>query len=193
MRATVLLLAAIAALCATARADVGMPVQAELSYVQSTAPFRGVAVDNGPLSPGLQRWKLSTAPLEQKIFAVDGRALDAPVTRETYIRLTQTDPFSLLPLASSNDLTRVLSPREYRDYRFAQPAAVVEQRPLRLIVHFYRGRFAAYEVLEPSVRSRAGQDRFEWRSFSLTELGHAIAAARACNNGADCAAFPFSR
>lgn len=179
---------------AGARADVGGSVRDELAYVQSTMPFRGVAVDNGPIAGGLQRWKLSTAPGDQQMFAIDGVSRSGRVVREYYIRMTQSDPFSLMPGASEgqHDLASVLTQREYRDFTNAAAVARVDERPARTIAHFFRGRYAAYEVLEPATRIRGGEDRFEWRSFPVSELTHAIVRAKACDNGDDCAAFPFA-
>lgn len=41
----------------SALADVGGDVQSELTYVQSSEYFKNVAVVNGPIEAGLQRWK----------------------------------------------------------------------------------------------------------------------------------------
>jgi len=92
-------------------------------------------------------------------------------------------------LDSERDLGALLSPREYSDLVRAEAIATVNEAPLHLTAHFYRGTFAGYEVLEPSVRSRGKPDRFEWRSFTLSELPHAIALARQCNDGEDCSAW----
>lgn len=104
--------------------------------------------------------------------------------------MTQTDPFSLRADAPEGeaDLRGALSPREFADFTHAAAAATAAEPPLHLVAYFYRGRFAAYEVIEPTRRTY-GPDRFEWRSFALSSLTQEIALARKCDNGDDCAAW----
>ena len=174
------------------RADVGGSVRSQLALVENSIEFRNGQVDSGPIAGGLQRWKFATMNgAEQQMFTIDGVGVDEDIVRETYDRITSNDPFSLQQRAvdSERELRRLLSPREYSDFAHAAAIATVNEAPVRLTAHFYRGSFAGYEVLEPSVRSRGTPDRFEWRSFTLSELPHAIALARQCNNGEDCAAW----
>lgn len=177
-----------------ARADVGEPVQTAIARVQSfSRQFQAAAVDRGNLSqPHTARWKLTRqSGDERSILAFDADTRTNAIVRETYIRFTEIDPYSFRPsdAAGSADLRDALSPREYADFRAAASATTVEQTPLHALAHFYRGKFAAYEVIEPDVRRRVRVDRFEWRSFALNQLGRAVAAARNCNNGEDCAAW----
>ena len=83
----------------------------------------------------------------------------------------------------------MISAAQRADFENAAQVATVVESPLHLTATFYRGRNVAYEVLEPNARKRGGPDRFEWRSFRLAELQAAIVAARACDNGEDCAAW----
>jgi hypothetical protein len=191
MRIPVLVLACCALLPTGALGDVGASVRSELTYVESSTHFRNGAVVNGAIGGGLQRWKLSASDLEQYIFTIDGQSLDGRVTREVYIRMTQIDPFSLKANApeGEQDLHSILTPREFADFGHAASAATITEPPVHLIAYFYRGTFAAYEVIEPTRRQDGSPDRFEWRSFPLSQLQHAIALARRCDNGDDCAAW----
>lgn len=63
MRTALLLIACAITLAATALADVGADVQSELIFIQSSSLFRNVAVVNGRIGGGLQRWKLSSSDL----------------------------------------------------------------------------------------------------------------------------------
>ncbi|HET9030983.1 MAG TPA: hypothetical protein VFN49_12490 [Candidatus Aquilonibacter sp.] len=175
-----------------ARADVGEPAKAVITRVQSSKQFAGVPSEHGAL-PGqhLERWKFMTANLEQRVFAVDAKSIGAPVARETYIRVTQIDPYSLRPgqITGEPDLADVLSPAEYRDFQRAAVIATIREEPLALVAYFYRGRNGGYEVLEPSKRRYGSPDRFEWRSFPRGQLDAMMKAARSCDNGSDCAAW----
>ncbi len=178
--------------CVSARADIGEPAIAEITRLQSSMQFKNVGTDHGPIAgKDLQRWKFETASLEQIVFSVDAKNENAPVVRETYVRVTDMDPYSLRPGQSTGrtDLGDVLSPRELLDFSRAAAAGTIEEKPAHLVAFFYRGRFAAYEVLEPQPRRAGLQNRFEWRSFELSELDAVMKAARSCDNGPDCAAW----
>jgi len=175
---------------ASARADVGEPAFAEITRLQSSAQFKSVGMDHGPLNgQRLQRWKFETASSEQIVFAVDAKDIHSPVVRETYVRVTAMNPYSLRPGQATGraDLGDVLSPRELIDFSSSAGHGKIEEKPLHLLAYFYRGAFAAYEVLEPQTRSAGPQGRFEWRSFPLSQLDAVMKAARSCNNGPDCA------
>jgi len=178
------------AICTSvALADVGGSVRNEIARVQFSQRFKNVAVDHGPIAGGLQRWQFAIANLESRSFTIDGPGLDGAVARETYITKTQEDPYTLRPGPDQTELREVLSPREYSDFTHAALVATVAEAPIHVVAYFYRGAFAAYEVLEPSRRSYGSPDRFEWRSFRLTELQRTMAKARNCDNGEDCAAW----
>ena len=191
MRIPVLILACCALLPAGAPGDVGGSVRSELAYIESTTHFRNGTVVNGAIGGGLQRWKLSTSDLEQHIFTIDGPSLDGRVVREVYIRMTQIDPFSLKANAPEGvqDLRSILTPREFADFGHAASAATITEPPVHLVAYFYRGAFAAYEVIEPTRRLYGSPGRFEWRTFPISQLHQAIALARKCDNGDDCAAW----
>lgn len=179
-------------LAATARADVGEPAKAEITRLQGSVQFRNVSSDRGSIAGGkLERWKFETAGLEQRVFTVDAKNINAPVVRETYVRVTGADPYSLRQGQSTghDDLRDVLSPRELSDFSRAAALPRIEERPLHLMAFFYRGKHAAYEVLEPQPRRQGLQNRFEWRSFALSELNALMKSARSCDNGPDCAAW----
>lgn len=178
-------------LAAAARADVGEPAKAEITRLQASAQFKNVSSDHGPIAgQKLERWKFETSNVEQAVFTVDAKNINAPVVRETYVRVTGADPYSLRQGQSTgyNDLRDVLSPREYLDFSRAAAVSRIAEKPLQLTAFFYRGKHAAYEVLEPQPR-RQGMNRFEWRSFALAELNVVMKAARSCDNGPDCAAW----
>lgn len=149
--------------------DVGGNVRDELAHVQISSQFKDVAVDHGSIGGGLERWKLATSDVEQHIFTIDGHGLNGRVERETYVRITGIDPYGLQPndAGAQHGLRDVITPREYADYSGASFVGKVTETPLHLYAYFYRGRFAAYEVLEPQRRSVGVLDRFEWRSFPL--------------------------
>ena len=182
--------AAFSMLSASARADVGEPAFAEITRLQSSPQFKSVGIDHGPLAgQKLERWKFETASLEHIVFTVDAQNINAPVVRETYVRVTGMDPYSLRAGQQTGraDLGDVLSPRELFDFSRAAALTPIEEKPLHLMAYFYRGRFAAYEVLEPQPHRQQSQNRYEWRSFALSELNAVMKAARSCNNGPDCA------
>lgn len=175
-----------------ARADVGEPAIAVITRLQSSAQFKNIATDHGPVAGrNLQRWKFETASVEHIVFTIDAKNANAPVVRETYVRVTDVDPYSLRPGQSTGrlDLGDVLSPRELSDFSRAASLVTIEEKPLHLVAYFYRGKFAAYEVLEPQPRRQGLQNRFEWRSFELSQLNAVMKAARSCDNGPDCAAW----
>jgi hypothetical protein len=183
---------AAAAFASAARADIGAPVHDQLTRIEQSRQFAGVPVDHGPLpDQHLQRWKFETSHDEGHVFTVDGKSESAPVVRETFVRMTQVDPYSLQPAKASGrfDLVDVLSVAEYGDFQKAAALTPIPEPPRHLVAYFYRGRLAAYEVLEPVRRTYGSPDRFEWRSFPLTQLDAAMKAARACDNGEDCAAW----
>jgi hypothetical protein len=175
----------------TCRADIGAPVRYELTRIQQSRQFAGVPVDHGGIAGNLQRWKFETTQNERRVFTIDGRSLDAPVVRETYVVVTAVDPYSLEPEQRSgrNDLVDVLTKREYDDFTEAAAMAPITEVPLHLVARFYRGQYAGYEVLEPVKRTQISADRFEWRSFPLSQLSSFMKAARGCDNGEDCAAW----
>lgn len=174
---------------AVAFADVGGTVRDEIARVQFSQRFKNVAVDHGPIAGGLQRWQFAIANLEARSFTIDGTGLEGVVVRETYVTKTEVDPYTLRPGPDQTELREVLSPREYGDFTHAALVATVAETPIHVIAYFYRGTFAAYEVLEPSRRTYGSPDRFEWRSFKLGQLQSTIAKARNCDNGEDCAAW----
>lgn len=176
---------------ALASGDVGASVRSELAHVQTSQQFKNAPVDHGSIAGGLQRWKLALSDIEQYIFSIDGRSLDGPVVRETYVRVTGIDPYGFRPNepGAQHALRDVLTAREYADFMSSAAIATVPEVPLHVIATFYRGKFAAYEVLEPERRSLGIQDRFEWRSFALAQLADAIKRAKNCDNGEDCAAW----
>jgi hypothetical protein len=179
------------ALGALARADVGEPAHAELTRLQTSQQFRSAASDHGSIAgQDLERWKFEISNPEPLIFTVDAKNVHAPVVRETYVRITAMDPYSLRAGQSSGraDLRAVLSVRELSDFSRAGALNPISEKPLKVTAYFYRGAFAAYEVLEPRER-RSGQNRFEWRSFPLSQLNAVMKAARSCDNGPDCAAW----
>jgi hypothetical protein len=175
---------------APARADVGEPAIAVITRLQSSGEFKGVGTDHGTVAGmNLQRWKFETASSERIVFTIDAKNANSPVVRETYVRFTDMDPYSLRPGQSTGrtDLGDVLSPRELLDFSHAAAVATIEEKPVHVVAFFYRGRFAAYQVLEPQPRHPGVQNRFEWRSFALSELDAVMKAARSCDNGPDCA------
>lgn len=177
---------------ASARADIGEPARAEITRLQASQQFKNIPSDHGPVAGRkLERWKFETASLEQTVFTVDAKNIDAPVVRETYVRVTGTDPYSLRAGQSSGSagLRDVLSAREFSDFLHAAALHPIEEKPLHLMAYFYRGKYAAYEVLEPQPHRQGLQNRFEWRSFAISELDAAMRAARSCDNGPDCAAW----
>jgi hypothetical protein len=168
--------------CVPAQADVGEPAQAVLTRVQSSKTFAHAPSDHGTIpQQHLERWKFETAHLlEQRIFSIDAKNINAPVVRETYIRITALDPYSLRPGQGTGnpDLADVLSPRERADFVQGAFAGKVSEAPLHVTAYFYRGKFAAYEVLEPAKRKSGAPDQFEWRSFPLRQLDAVMKAAR---------------
>lgn len=175
-----------------AHADVGERALDQITRLQSSSPFKNVAVDHGPIAgTKFERWKFETSSLEQTSFTVDAKNINSPVVRETYVRVTDIDPYSLRPSQATGhrDLREVLSARELSDFLQAAALKPIEEPPLHLRAFFYRGRYAAYEVLEPQTRTPGVQNRFEWRSFALSQLGAIMKAARSCDNGPDCAAW----
>jgi hypothetical protein len=191
-RAVAVLIALLAISGAGTRADVGEPASSEITRVQASKAFARVPSVHGWMPEvNLERWKFVSSNVEQRIFAVDAKHYGSPVVRETYIRETQLDPYSLRPgqATGREDLVDVLSPREYNDYQRAASIAAIAEEPLHTIAYFYRGTFAAYETIEPSKRAYGSPDRFEWRSFPRAQLAAAMKAARACDNGPDCAAW----
>jgi hypothetical protein len=173
-------------------ADVGEPAQDQITRVQQARPFLNAPVDHGPIAGrNLERWKFESAGAEDYIFTIDAKNLRAPIVRETYVRITAVDPFSLRPRQATNtsEFAEVLSPRENSDFIHAAGLAPIIEAPLHIIAYFYRGKYAAYEVLEPQARRYGVRARFEWRGFPLAELNAAMKAARSCDNGPDCAAW----
>ena len=92
--AAVLLLA----LQTPAQADVGEPAIAVITRLQSSEQFKNVGTDHGTVAgENMQRWKFETASNERIAFTVDAKNANAPVERETYVRFTDMDPYSLRP------------------------------------------------------------------------------------------------
>lgn len=183
---------ALVAAAAFARADVGATVHATLARIESTPAFAGATVTHASLGARHEeRWKLATGAIEMRIYTLDGTGINGTVRRERYIRMTERDPFSFTPRSrnGNDDLDEVISAAQRADYANAAQVATVVEAPLHLTATFYRGHSTAYEVLEPNGRKRGAPDRFEWRTFPLAELQAAIVAARACDNGEDCAAW----
>lgn len=182
----------IAASALGARADIGEPASAEITRVQTSRQFARVPSVHGWMpEQNLERWKFMTSGIEDRVFAIDAKHYGSAVVRETYIRTTTLDPYSLQAGQATGraDLLDVLSPREYADFEHAAPIATIPEVPLHLLTHFYRGAIAAYEVIEPVKRKYGAPDPFEWRAFPRAQLASAIKAARACDNGPDCAAW----
>ena len=182
----------IAAGVAGARADIGEPASAEITRVQASRQFARVPSVHGWMPEvNLERWKFMTSGIEDRVFTIDAKHYGSPVVRETYIRTTTLDPYSLQAGQATGraDLLDVLSPREYADYERAAAVATIAEEPLHLVTHFYRGAIAAYEVIEPLKRKYGAPDPFEWRAFPREQLAAAMKAARACDNGPSCAAW----
>jgi hypothetical protein len=191
MKLALSLAALVLAGTALAVGDVGGSVRDELAQIQISPQFKNVAVVHGAIAGGLQRWKLASVDVEQHIFTIDGQSLDGRVVRETYVRVTGIDPYGFRPgqPGAEHALRDALTTREYADFTGARVKATVTESPLHLVATFYRGKFAAYEVLEPQRRTVGVQDRFEWRSFAVAQLADAIERAQSCDNGEDCAAW----
>lgn len=191
-RSGILCIALLAALGAAGRADVGEPAKDALTRLQASHQFANVPTIHGRIAgQDLERWKLETSHVEHYVFTLDAKNINAPVVRETYVRVTGVDPFSFRPgqQSGASDLTGALSAREYADFLHAAALAPIDEKPLHLIAYFYRGARAAYEVLEPAEKRYGVQSRYEWRSFPLAQLNSLMKAARSCDNGPDCAAW----